>query len=126
MTIALAVGCADSVWDEVEAAQKLATFDAYYVCKAAGVYWDQGYFHWITLHPEFMAAHKEQRAARGLPDCFEIVAPTINELGTHWQHPVDRRVSYRFPGMSASGSSGLYAVKVALDDGHDKVDNIPL
>lgn len=119
--LALAVGCSDSVWDDVEAAQRLATFDAYYVCKAAGIFWDQGFFHWITLHPEYMDNYRAQRRERGLPDCYEIIAPPINEVGTHWQHPADRRVSYRWPGMSSSGSSGLYAAKVALDDGCDGV-----
>ncbi len=121
MTLALVVGCADNVWDEVEAAQKLATFDAFYVVKMAGIHWDQGYFHWITLHPEYMTRYREERTKLGLPDTFEIVAPDIGEVGTHWQHPCDRRVSYRWPGMTSSGSSGLYAVKVALDDGHHRV-----
>lgn len=121
MTRALVVGCADSVWNEVEAAQKLATFDAFYVVKMAGIHWDQGYFHWITLHPEYMARYRAERAKINLPDSFEIVGPLIDELGLHWEHPCDRRVSYRWPNMTSSGSSGLFAVKVALDDGHDRV-----
>jgi len=121
LTCALVVGCADSVWDEVEAAQKLASFDAFYVVKMAGIHWDQGYFHWVTLHPEYMARYRADRAKIGLPDSFEIVAPDINEVGTHWQHPCDRRVSYRWPNMTSSGSSGLFAVKIALEDGHDRI-----
>ena len=121
MTRALVVGCADSVWNEVEAAQKLATFDAFYVVKMAGIHWDQGYFHWITLHPEYMTRYRAERTKINLPDSFEIVGPLIDELGLHWEHPCDRRVSYRWPNMTSSGSSGLFAVKVALDDGHDRV-----
>jgi len=121
MTLALVVGCSDHVWDEVEAAQRLADYHAFYVCKMAGIHWDEGHFVWVTLHPEYMAHYQEKRRALELPDCYEIVAPLINEVGAHWQHHADRRVSYRFPGMSASGSSGLFAAKIALDDGHDRV-----
>lgn len=129
MRLALIVGCADCVWDEVEAAQKLATFDEFYICKLAGVHWDQGFFHWVTLHPEYMAHYQKLRREQGLPDTYEIIAPLESEVGNHWQHPADRRVSYRWPKMSgASGSSGLYGVKCAMDDGctHVVLAGIPM
>jgi len=123
MTLALVVGCSEYVWDEVEAAQKLADYHAYYVCKMAGIHWDEGRFVWLSLHPEYMPHYQEKRRDLGLPDCYETVVPLINEVGSHWQFckSADRCVTYRWPGMSASGSSGLFAVKVALDDGHDRV-----
>lgn len=53
---------------------------------------------------------------------FETVAPPDSELGTVGKNmKVDRRVSYRYPGMNSSASSGGYAAKVALDDGFDRV-----
>src|SRR5215813_5163843 len=127
MKTALVVGCADCVWDEVEAAQKLATFDQFYVCKMAGIDWDEGWFHWVTLHPEYMIGergYKQTRINKGLPNDYEIVAPLTGEVGNHWHIEVDRRVSMRWPqinAQSSSGSSGLYAVKVALDDGCDRI-----
>jgi len=128
MKLALVVGCADCVWDEVEAAQKLATFDEIYCVKMSGIYWEEGPFHWITLHPEYMAAYKEKRAALNLPSNFDIIAPLINEVGNHWQHAADRRVSFRWnvdpitgPELSSSGSSGLFAVRIAMIDGCDRI-----
>src|SRR5215475_8711386 len=84
MKLALVVGCADCVWDEVEAAQNLATFDHFYVCKMAGIDWDEGWFHWITLHPEYMIGergYKQTRVNKGLPNDYEIVAPLTGEAG---------------------------------------------
>lgn len=121
MKIALAIGSAKEVWDEVRAAHELCDYDEYYVCKMTGIEWDMGRFHWVTLHPEYMAEYKRLRRERGLPDCYEVVAPLIDEIGRHHEHPVDRRHSYRFEGMTSSGASGLFAVKVALDDGADRV-----
>jgi hypothetical protein len=34
---------------------------------------------------------------------------------------ITRRVTYRWPGMTSSASSGIYGAKVALDDGFDRV-----
>lgn len=121
MTLALVVGCADEVWNEVELAFKFAPFDAYYVVKMAGIHWDRGFFHWVTLHPEYMDGYKQKRRELGLPDTYEVVGPLEGEVGTHWQHKLDRRVSYRWNGMTASASSGIYAAKVALEDGHSHI-----
>jgi hypothetical protein len=121
MTRALVVGCSDNVWQEVEAAQKLASYDAFYVVKMAGIHWDQGRFTWATLHPEFMDGYKTERRKLGLPDCYELVGPPAHEVGRHGDHHLDRRITYRWPGMTSSGASGLFAVKVALDDGHDRI-----
>lgn len=119
MTVALVVGCAEGVWEDVEEARKLGDYDAFYVCKMAGIQWDEGFFHWMTLHPEFMAGYKEERKKLGLPDSYEVTGPLKEECGMHGAHPLDRRVSYRWPEMTSSGSTGLFAVKVALDtDGH--------
>jgi hypothetical protein len=121
---ALVIGCAANVWNEVEEAQRLCTFDAVYCVKMAGVYWKGGRFVWAGLHPEHMAAFTEQRTALGLHADYEIVAPTDAELGTTGRESKvkpHRRVSYLWPGMNSSAGSGIYGAKVALDDGHDRV-----
>jgi hypothetical protein len=121
MKRALVVGSAKGVWDEVAAAQAMCAFDSYYVVKMTGIKWNQGYFHWVTLHPEFMPNYRKARELEGLLPEYEVIAPLLEEIGRHHEHQCDRRVSYRFPGMTSSGSSGLFAVKIALDDGHDRV-----
>lgn len=131
MKRALVIGCGARVWADVEEAQQMCRFDEFYICKLAGVSWDGGYFHWITLHPEFMkvprlvstgeAGYCIQRAQKGYHSNYEIVSPLIDEVGAHRNHRMDRHVTYRWPGMSSSGSTGLFAVKIALDDGCDRV-----
>jgi hypothetical protein len=122
MTCALVIGCSANVWEEVKAAQELTTFDAIYCVKLAGVHWKGGRFIWATLHPEFMNDYEAQRKALGLHSDYEIVAPLSSEVGMHGSKGnIARRVSYRYPGMDSSASSGGYAAKVALEDGYDRV-----
>ncbi len=122
MRRALVVGCAANVWKEVEQAEQFGHFDAIYCVKLAGVHWHGDRFTWVGLHPEWQAKYTAERYALGRHMNFETVAPPDSELGTAGKgHKVDRRVSYRYPGMDASASSGGYAAKVALDDGFDRV-----
>ena len=97
-------------------------FDAIYCVKMAGIHWRGGRFIWVGLHPEWQAGYSDQRKALGLHMDFETVAPPDGELGTAGKgHRIDRRVSYRYPGMNASASSGGYGAKVAIEDGFDRV-----
>lgn len=129
MRKALVVGCARSVWDEVDAAQKLTKFDAVYCVKQAGIHWPGKFQVWATLHPEYMCGENErginyiaERKALGLPDGYEIVSPLDGEVGSHaGKCKQSRKVTYRWPGMNASASSGIYAAKIALDDGFERV-----
>jgi len=121
MTVALVAGSAACLWDDVVAARKLCKFDAVYCVKMTGIEWPDEFDVWVTLHPEYMAEYREQRRALGLPNGYQVVAPTIGELGRHGVHPVDRRVSYRWAGMNASASSGIYGAKVAMEDGHNVI-----
>ena len=122
MAIALVIGCSTDVWGEVYEAKALTEFDAVYCVKLAGVHWTGGRFSWVTLHPEFMDAYEAERKALGLHSDYEIVAPLSGEVGMHGtKGKITRRVSYRYQGMNSSASSGGYAAKIALEDGHDKV-----
>ena len=117
--IALIVGCAANVWDDVRAAQSLTKFDAVYCVKLSGVHWPSKFKTWATLHPEYMNAYEAQRKELDLPGGYEIVAPLSNEVGQHGKKGnITRRVSYRYKGMNSSASSGIYAAKVALEDGY--------
>lgn len=70
----------------------------------------------ITLHPEMLEAWQVQRHRRGFPE------PSISIAHEAKPGPrIDRVVDYRWPGMNASGSSGLFAVKVALEEGFDRI-----
>lgn len=121
MTRAIVVGCSSFVWSDVKAAQELCTFDKVYCVKLAAVHWPGRFDTAITLHPEWSEKYKSMRRENGYPMDFETVAPLVCEMGEHGKHEVDRRVSYRWPGMNASASSGIYGAKVALEDGHSRV-----
>lgn len=122
MSIALVVGCSRLVWDEVKAAQALATFDRVYCVKLAGVRWPDGDFTWVGLHPEVMDDYEKRRAGLGLPKGYEIVAPLSHEIGVHGNKGnVARRVSYLWSDDGHSAGSGIYGAKVAMHDGHKKI-----
>jgi len=68
----------------------------------------------VTLHPEKLPAWLKARDEAGYPAIPEIVSyRTYNDL-------VTRVEPYLWPEMKYSGSSGLYAIKVALSAGYDR------
>lgn len=121
MKTALVIGCSDSIWEDIKLAQAIGKYDAVYCVKMAGIYWPHKFKSWVSLHPEWMAGYEGERKQRGYPDGYETVGPLQGEVGMHAKHKVDRRVSYRFPGMNASASSGIYAAKVAMEDGYERI-----
>lgn len=78
----------------------------------------------VTLHPEKLPAWLERRRSLGLPAPGEVVAHDAEFYDSKEGKPIARAVvapfvthfcDYRFPGMNASGSSGLFAAKRALE-----------
>jgi hypothetical protein len=117
--LALVVGSADCMWEDVKAARALCAFDAVYCVKRVGIHWPEAFQVWATLHPEYMDDYEAHRAKLGYPGGYEIVAPPSGEVGAHGHKgKIARRVSYKWPGMNASAASGIYGAKVALDDGY--------
>ncbi len=123
MKLALVVASAACMWDDVKAALDICgKFDSVYCVKRAGIHWPEPFKVWVTLHPEYMDKFEAERRAKRLPGGYEIVAPLPGELGEHAKKGrIARRVSYRWPGMAASASSGPYGAKIAMDDGHTHV-----
>lgn len=129
MKVALVVGCADCLWDDAYKAQvflKDLGIHDYAVCcvKLAGVHWKGPFDVWASLHPEFMLKYLMHRRSLKQPDPSEIVVPPDNELGLSGKAAVgfDKVLhSWRWPGQNASGSSGLYGIKVMVDRGYKVV-----
>lgn len=65
----------------------------------------------VTLHPEKLPRWQAERLRQGWNEPATVAH----------EPPADVLMDYRFPGMNASGSSGLFAVKVALEAGADRV-----
>jgi hypothetical protein len=116
---ALVIGGAKCVWADIEAATDIGEFQGVVACNDAGVYWRGHLDAWVTLHPEKMHQWIAERAENGLPPARMTV--TYDTLSKRIAFTPDRLVPYLLPGQQSSGSSGLFAVKVALQDlGFDK------
>lgn len=123
MTRALVLGSAECVWRDADAALELFRPDAIYACNDIGARWPGPLDVWCTLHPEHFARWLAQRARRGHAPAAQIVSHLELTKEKH-RFNVDRLAPYRWPeseGQSASGSSGLFAAKLAQDDGHDRI-----
>ncbi len=117
MTIALVLGGARLVRREARKAQKLFTPDLVVAVNDVGTTWDGPLDLWVTLHPVKMAGWVAERKANGLPGGFATVTFPVDEhpSGTHADRDgFDLVEPYLWPDQGHSGSSGLYAVKVAL------------
>lgn len=106
---ALVLGGARDVMADAAAALALFKPDIVVACNAVGTIWPQAIDFWVTLHPENMPAWQEARAAAGYPGGFKLVAHRQRD-GFDWHTP------HLWPEMRRlSGSSGLFAVKVAME-----------
>lgn len=110
MTTALCLGGAAGVQDDWAAALALGEYDFIVACNDVGAIWPGRLDAWCTLHPEKLAGWRDQRRANGFADAARYLV--------HGDYPPKwaELVEFRFPGQDNSGSSGLFAVKVALID----------
>lgn len=106
----LVLGSALNWMQDVEAALDISEFDGVVAAKRAGVYWPGTLDAWVSLHPERVIADKLERAALGHPAASRIFVHDANSIVR--KHVTDV-AEYKFPLQRVSGSSGLFAVKVA-------------
>lgn len=103
MRVGLVVGGASCVWDDVEAALQLGEYAGVVGANLIGVIWPGRFDAWVSLHPDKLKRPwVERRRRSGLPAHHRVVG-----LGD---------TPHRFAGQTEPGSSGLFALKVALDD----------
>jgi hypothetical protein len=100
--VALVIGSAGCVWDDAAAALELGEFQGVVGCNLAAIYWPGQMDAWVTLHFEKFNLWAERRRRARLP-------PHRSEIGLKQTLP-------HFAGQTSVGSSGLYALKVALID----------
>lgn len=109
MTVALCLGGADTVWNDVDACP--VPFDCVIACNDAGVHWPGELDAWVTLHANKFRGWKASRKALGYPK--------PRALYSHRkvvQTPEIIQTPFEMPGTRSTGSSGLFMAKVALQD----------
>jgi hypothetical protein len=116
MRVALVLGGAACVWSDVDAAQALGEFAGAVGCNHIGIDWPGRLDAWVTLHLEYQGQWARARRARGLPDHHAIIGNEAARSSTKPQGCIDRFTENGFPGQVHGGSSGLFALKVALVD----------
>lgn len=120
---ALVVGGARCVWTDLDAALSLGKYDAVLCVNDVGTVYEDRIDFWCTLHPEKFKQWQSLRAKNGFNTDYIAVCHELNpELGLRDNLPrIDKSIDYRYPGTDGSGSSGLFAVKVAQDHGFNRI-----
>lgn len=122
MRACLVIGGAARVWNDIEAALDLGEFHGAVACNDAGATWPGHLDAFVTLHAEKAGLWMERRRRAGLPMPDRIIGhDTVKTSTIRIPDCLTDFLPYRFPGQVDSGSSGLFALKVALIDlGFDK------
>ncbi len=116
----LLIGSGNCVWDDIRNAESLAPFHGIAAVNEAGIYFPGPLDFWATLHPEKFEGWQALRKEYGFkPSTLHV--STENPTESPYRPRIDLVVDYRYPGTDASGSSGLYAVKIAQELGYNRI-----
>ena len=110
----LVLGSANSVWADIERATNICEFHGVVASKEIGVHWKGHLDGWVSLHPERMQKDRDLREANGYP-------PAEVHFGHQFKPDakgIDVWYNYKFEGQLRSASSGIFALKVALEYFH--------
>jgi hypothetical protein len=111
--IAIALGSANCMDEDLAAAKALAPDAIIIACNHAARDYPGKIDHWASMHPDLMPKWIRERALAGLP-------PVIN----YW-YPRHRAVHCAIAGAKPidiwGGSSGLLCVRIAIELGADKI-----
>ena len=110
----LILGSALCLWDDILAAQALGIYDGVVAAKDAGTQWKGQLDAWVSLHPERFERDIATRHALGYPAANRTYG---HKAGLGYSH----FTKFKFEGQKRSGSSGLFACKVAIDLGFDRL-----
>jgi len=119
----LILGSAKCLWSDYIEAVKLAKFDAVCAVNQSGCHFPDRIDYWCTLHPEKLLKWQQYRHDEGYSNDYVSIShekPETFELGKAYPR-IDKRVDFRYPGMTESGSSGLLAVKAMQEEGFDQI-----
>lgn len=110
--IAVVLGSAAGNWDELSRASQIAPVRYLVAVNDAACHYPGQVDAFVTLHPEKLSGWLGARRTAGLSEPATVIAHTKNQHVTEVEE-------YQWPEMRAgagkSGSSGLFAVKIALE-----------
>lgn len=116
LKIALVLGGAKCLWDDIAAAREILGDLPFSVvaCNDAGAAWSGPLDIWASLHPELMSKWVETRRIRGYEPA--------RQYAYHEDMRVEPRANivtpYHFERTHQSASSGIFAAKVAMEQGY--------
>ena len=116
MRVALVLGSAARVWSDAAAASELGSYQGATGCNDLGVVWPAPLDAWVSQHADLFRRYVAQREARGLPPHRRILAVPGARSEPRLSPAVTGFTEHTFPGQTSSGTSGLFALKVALID----------
>ncbi len=106
---ALILGSAKTLRDDLDRALDLSEFDIVIAAKGAGFVWTGRLDAWVTLHPDRLEKRDLKRRLK--------VGPMPDRI---YAHRKDKHVShvaeYKWSDQKTTGSSGHFALKVAIDE----------
>ena len=113
----LVLGSARTAIEDIQAAKDLVRYEGLVVCNDMIARWPGPVTAAVSLHAEKMAEWLRRRKGAGHPVPARVFVPDRAAA----RYPAGEATGSLLPGQSNSGSSGLFAVKVALVDlGFDK------
>ncbi len=92
----------------------LSEYEGVVAAKHAGIEWTGELDAWVSLHPDRFSDLIAERASKGSP-------PAERHFAHQAWPSVCEATPYKFEGQTKSGSSGLFACKVAIDLGFDRL-----
>lgn len=115
--IALVIGGASCVWDDVEAALELGEYDGAVACNDAAAAWPGKLDAAVSLHAEKWGFWMERRRRAGLPPPAAVIGhSTARTSILRLSDCITGYADQMIPGQTDTGSSGLFALKVAIFD----------
>lgn len=118
---AIIVGSAATVWDDLNNLPSEYHGSDYIVINQLAAEWRRDAVAWCSLHGELLPFWATQRHKNGLPTIPRIFTGKSGGDFSNAKLVVTDVVEALFPRQSVGGSSGLFALKVALIDlGYDR------
>lgn len=116
MKTALVLGGGEGLWRDVERALRLGFYDVVVACNDAASVWPGRLDAAVSLHADRLAVWLERRSRAGLPRPANVYGHEEAEREFGHLPCFTGFVPYRFDGQDDTGSSGHFALKVALTE----------